>query len=148
MRDVRVDNGHRAEVIGILGRALDAEALVLTDYDARVAAVGNADYTSDLLAQVYDLPQEYAWQPHADAARPRGSTARTALIFGIASVPLAFCLVGAISGVVAIVLSFRVTDPRPGFGPVLLARVFGTTGILLSVGLLLALLWVLRQPFS
>jgi hypothetical protein len=148
MRDVRVDNGHRTEVIGVLSRALDDGRLAVEDHDGRVVAVSTATYVSELLTQVHDLPEDYQWQPHADATPPRATTARTALILGIASVPLAFCGVGAVLGIVAIVLSFRATDHRPGFGPVLLARVFGSTGIVLSAGMVLAVFYVLRQPFS
>jgi hypothetical protein len=147
MRDQRVGSTDRAEVIGLLGRALDAEQLSLTDHDARVIAVGTATYASELLDQLSDLPPEYAWLPAAAIAPPpgpggRGSTGRAALVLGILSLPTSFCLVGGLLGAVAVVLSLR-GPRRSGWGPALIGRVLGLVGIALSGVALVALVLAL-----
>jgi hypothetical protein len=152
MRDERVGGGQRTEVIGLLNRALDEGVLAIEEYDVRVAAVGTATYTTDLLAQVRDLPQEYGWRPHpvappppAPPDTPSPRSGRAALILGIASLPTSICFVGAILGIAAVVLSLRAGRNRPGLSAAMLGRVFGITGILLSVGATIALLFAARH---
>jgi hypothetical protein len=145
MSDVRVGNAQRTEVIDRLGRALREGGLPLDEYDRRIVAVGCATYASELAAQLADLPPAFAWSPHAlpppVAPRPVRSYPRTALILGIASLPLSMCLVGWIFGVLAILYSRR--GPARGFGPAMIGRVFGIVGITLSLGAGLALWYAL-----
>lgn len=148
MRDERVATAERSEVIALLGRALDDGHLTVAEHDTRVAAVGTATYTSDLLRTLSDLPPEYAWLPAAAVApaRPAG-TGRAALIVGLLSVPTSFCVLGGILGVVAIVLSLR-GERRPGFTPALVGRVFGIVGVVLSLGALLALVYAMNNSLG
>jgi hypothetical protein len=145
VRDERVATAERAEVIALLGRALDEGRLALAEHDARVAAVGSATYTSELLTQLRDLPPEYAWLPPAAVApAPRAPAGRAALIVGLLSLPTSFCIVGGILGIAAIVLSLR-GERRTGVTPALLGRVFGIVGVVLSLGALFALVYALNN---
>jgi hypothetical protein len=149
MRDQRVGSADRAEVVGRLARALEADHLTLADHDARIVAVGTATYASQLMDQLGDLPPEYAWLPAAAIAPPppdarRRSPGRAALVFGILSLPTSFCVVGGVLGVIAVVLSFR-GERRRGFGPALAGRVLGIVGVVLSLAALYALVTALRQ---
>ncbi|HEV7963666.1 MAG TPA: DUF1707 domain-containing protein [Actinoplanes sp.] len=151
MRDERVGSAQRTEVIAVLGRALDEGALALDDYDGRVVAVGTATYTSDLQAQLRDLPPEYGWRPHPIApapALPAASTPRSgraALILGIASLPLSICFVGGILGIIAVVLSMRGDRRRGGLSAALLGRALGIVGIMLSAGATIAILFAAHK---
>ncbi len=148
MRDERVATAERSEVIALLGRALDDGRLTVEEYDTRVAAVGSATYTSDLLRQVRDLPPEYAWLPAAAVAPARpAAPGRAALIVGLLSVPTSFCVVGGILGVVAIVLSLR-GERRPGFTAALVGRVFGIVGVVLSLGAGFALVYAMTHSLG
>lgn len=144
--DQRVANDQRAEVIGLLTRALDGDRLDLADYDRRVAAVGTATYVSELSAQVADLAPEFTWHPHAAAPpvtpHPAGNTGRAALVLGLVSLPMSLCLLGWVFGILAFVFSRRA--PR-GAGPALFGRVFGVVGIVLSVGAGIAVASTLRN---
>jgi len=142
MRDERVATAERSEVIGLLGRALDAGHLGLEQYDARVVAVGDATYATELVAALSDLPPEYAWLPPTVVVPSRPASGRGALVFGILSLPTAFCVFGGVLGVVAIVLSFRGDRPR-GLSPAVFGRVFGIVGVVLSLGALFSLLYAL-----
>jgi hypothetical protein len=137
MADGRVANAQRTEVLDLLTRALEADALPLTEYDRRVAAVGAADYTSELLAQFSDLPPEYTWLPHPEPppvapGTPVRAYGRTALVLGIVSVLSSPCVAGLVFGVLAILYSRR--GPVRGFGAAMIGRIFGIIGILLSCG--------------
>jgi hypothetical protein len=148
MPDGRVDNAQRTEVLDLLTRALDSRSLQLAEYDRRVAAVGTANYVSELAAQLQDLSPEYVWQPHPAIPpivpdRPVKAYGRTALILGILSLPSSMCLVGWIFGILAILYSRR-GSPR-GFGAALIGRVFGIIGILLSIGAGLAVWFALNR---
>jgi hypothetical protein len=152
MPDVRVDNAQRSEVLDLLTRALDDRSLPLDEYDRRVAAVGTATYTSELFAQVNDLPPEYVWQPHpaagpVAAARAVQAYGRTALILGIVALPLSMCLVGWIFGILAIVYSRRgrTGSGATGFGAALIGRVFGIVSILLSLAAAFAVWFALHH---
>jgi hypothetical protein len=151
MRDERVAGAERAEVLAELTRALDQGDLALDDYDRRVAAVSAASYTSELLAQLSDLPPEYAWLPPtavAPAGPPRVAGAgRGALILGLLSLPTSFCVFGGILGVIAIFLSLRGERTR-GFSPALLGRVFGIVGVVMSLTALIVLIIALNRPPS
>ena len=150
MRDERVGNSQRTEVIGLLGQALDDGTLALGDYDGRIVAVGISTHTCDLLAQLRDLPPEYGWQPHPAAeppvSPPLGATPprpdRAALILGMASLPLSVCFVGGVLGMIAVGLSLR---NRPASRAALTGRVLGGIGILLSIGVAAALLLTARR---
>ncbi|MCA2218962.1 DUF1707 SHOCT-like domain-containing protein [Jidongwangia harbinensis] len=147
MRDQRVGSTDRAEVIGLLGRALEKGHLTLPEHDARVVAVGTATYASELLDQLSDLPPEYAWLPAAAIAPAPGpagpgSSGRAALVLGILSLPTSFCVLGGLLGAVAVVLSLR-GPRRPGWGPALIGRVLGLVGIALSSVALVALVLAL-----
>ncbi|HEU4346900.1 MAG TPA: DUF1707 domain-containing protein [Actinoplanes sp.] len=146
MKDGRVATAERSEVIALLNRALDAGHLDLAGYDARVAAVGDATYRADLVAQLSDLPPEYAWLPAAAVvpATARAGRGRAALVFGILSLPTAFCVFGGLLGIIAIALSFRGDRPR-GLSPALLGRVLGIVGLVLSVGALVSLMYAVNQ---
>jgi hypothetical protein len=144
MGEERVGNAQRTEVIGLLGRALDDGALGLADHDGRIVAVGTATTTTDLLLQVWDLPPEYRWQPPPPPA-PDRAPGQLALVLGIVSVPLAFCLVGIVPGVIAVVLSRR-GPPPPGLSPALAGRVLGILGILMSAAAGLAAILLTMQP--
>ena len=144
MRDERVATAERSEVIGLLSRALDEGHLGLDQYDARVAAVGTATYASELVAQLSDLPPEYAWLPPtavAPAAR-RTTSGRAALLLGILSLPTSFCVFGGLLGIVAIGLSFR-GDRTRGLTAALTGRVFGIVAVVMSLGALFALVHAL-----
>ncbi len=144
MRDERVVTADRAEVIAVLGRALDDGRLTLDEHDARVAAVGSATYTSELRGQLRDLPPEYAWRPPATVApAPPAGSGRAALIAGLLSLPTSICIVGGILGAVAIVLSLR-GERRRGLTAALLGRILGIVGVVLSLGALFALVYALN----
>jgi len=145
MRDVRVATAERSEVIGLLTRALDEGHLDLDRYDARVAAVGTATFTSELVAQLDDLPPESAWLPPT-AVVPSGArpgSGRAALVLGILALPTSFCVLGGVLGIVAIVLS-RGDRPR-GLNPALVGRVFGIVGVVLSLGALFGLIYAMNN---
>jgi hypothetical protein len=135
MRDARVATDDRTEVIGLLNRALDEGDLPLGDYDHRIAAVGAATYASELLAQLRDLPPEYAWLPPAAVApqATRSRSGRGALILALLSLPASFCLVGGVMGLIAVLMTRR-AERTTGLSAILLARVFGIVGIVLSIG--------------
>jgi hypothetical protein len=149
VRSQRAEPAERGEVIEILNRALDQGDLPLADYDHRIAAVGSATYTSELVAQLGDLPAEYAWLPVTALAPPPppalGRSGRAALILGIVSLPTSFCIVGAVFGIAAVVLSLR-AERRPGLSPAMLGRVFGIVGVALSIAALAALVFALNSP--
>jgi hypothetical protein len=151
MRDERVGSAQRTEVIAVLGRALEEGALALADYDGRVVAVGTATYTSDLLAQLRNLPPEYGWRPHPIAPAPPLPAAQTpksgraALVLGIASLPLSICFVGGILGIIAVVLSLRGGRSRGGLSAALLGRALGIVGIMLSAGATIAVLFAAHK---
>src|SRR3954452_20378091 len=148
--DVRAANDQRAEVLDRLTRALDTRALPIDEYDRRVAAVGTATYVSELVAQLRDLPPEYGWHPHPAAApvAPRGGAnpGRTALVLGIVSLPLSFCLTGWVFGILAIVHSRR--GQARGFGPAMIGRVFGIIGIVFSAAGGFSVWYVLSHPLG
>jgi hypothetical protein len=141
-----VATAERTEVLGLLGRALDEGHLALDQYDTRVVAVGTATYASELVAQLNDLPPEYAWLPPTAVvpASTRTGSGRAALVLGILSLPTAFCVAGGVLGIVAIALSFRGDRPR-GLSPALLGRVFGIVGLVLSLGALFSLIYALNH---
>jgi hypothetical protein len=146
VRDVRAATDDRTEVIGRLSHALGQGDLAIGDYDHRVAAVGTATYTSELLAQLRDLPPEYAWLPPAAVAPPAAAPAkgRAALILGILSLPTSFCVFGGLLGLTAVVLSLR-GERVPGISASLLGRVFGIVGIVMSIGAAASLVFFLRK---
>lgn len=138
----------RAEVVGRLADALEAGHLAVADHDARIIAVGEANYASQLMDQLSDLPAEYAWLPASAVAPPppdarRRSPGRAALAFGILSLPTSFCVLGGVFGVIAVVLSFRGERGR-GFGPALAGRVLGAIGVVLSLAALYTLVVAFR----
>ena len=139
-------------MIGLLNRALEQGDLPTPEYDHRIAAVGSATYTSELLDQLRDLPPEYAWLPAAAVAPTpappaAGRAGRLSLILGIVSLPTAFCVVGAAFGIAAVVLSMRVDRPR-GLSPAMLGRVFGIIGVALSLASLAVLIVALNSPMG
>lgn len=143
MKDERIGTVHRTQVIGLLSQALDEGLLTTPQYDARVVAVSTATYASDLLGQVQDLPPRLQWDPRiaAPPTAPNRNAGRTALILGLFSIPMAFCVLGWVPGIAAIVMSTKGGGAR-GVGPALLGRVLGIIGVVLSIGALLALLFV------
>jgi hypothetical protein len=148
--DGRAGNDQRAEVLHRLTTALDERALPMDEYDRRVAAIGTAVYVSELSAQLRDLPPVYSWEPHPAAAvvTPKGGTrpGRTALVLGILSLPLSFCLVGWIFGILAILYSRRA--PAKGFSPPMVGRVLGILGIVFSAACGFSLWYVLTHPLG
>jgi hypothetical protein len=142
MKDERIGTVHRTQVIDLLSQALGEGALTMEQYDTRVVSVSSATYASDLTAQVQDLPPRLQWDPRnaAPATPPNRTAGRTALILGIISVPLSFCLLGWIVGIAAVVVSTRGHGAH-GVGPALIGRVLGIVGIVLSIGAVLALLF-------
>jgi hypothetical protein len=146
VRHERVATAERSEVIARLSRALDEGHLSLDEYDARVAAVGSATYATDLVAQLDDLPPEYGWRPPSAVvpSGPRRGSGRAALVLGILSLPTAFCVIGGVLGIVAIVLSFR-GERRKGLSPAILGRVFGIVGLVLSLGALFSLIYAMNN---
>ena len=142
MKDERIGTVHRTQVIDLLSQALGEGALTMEQYDTRVVSVSSATYASDLTAQVQDLPPRLQWDPRnaAPATPPNRTAGRTALILGIVSVPLSFCLLGWIVGIAAVVMSTRGHGAH-GVGPALIGRVLGIVSIVLSIGAVLALLF-------
>ena len=149
MSDVRVAGDDRTEVIGLLNRALEHGELPISDYDHRIVAVGTATYASELLAQLRDLPPEYAWLPPAAIAPPAppAKSGRAALIVGLLSLPTSFCLFGGLLGVLAVVLSLR-GERTPGLSADLMGRVFGIVGVIMSIGAGAALVVFLTSDTS
>lgn len=148
VKDQRVANDERTEVIGLLNRALERGDLPLDAYDHRIAAVGSATYVSELVTQLDDLPPEYAWLPAAAVAPPvTARSGKAALILGILSVPTSFCIIGAVLGVAAVVLSLR-GERQPGLSSAMLGRVFGIVGIALSLAAAAALVFALTTPMG
>ena len=145
MRDQRVSTAERTEVLALLSRAVDEGHLATDQYHGRVAAVGTATYTSQLIAPLGDLPPDYAWLPPTAAAP--SSSGRAALIFGVLSLPTSFCLFGGLLGAVAIVLSLRGERPA-GMSAALFGRVFGIVGVILAIGALIALIFALNNPLG
>lgn len=146
MKDERIGTVHRTQVIEQLSHALGEGLLTMEQYDTRVVSVSTATYASDLLAQVQDLPPRLQWDPRnaAPATPPNRNAGRTALILGIASVPMSFCLLGWLLGIAAIVMSTRGRGAH-GVGPALIGRVLGIVSIVLSIGAVIALLFAPRQ---
>jgi hypothetical protein len=146
VKDERIGTVHRTQVIGLLNQALTEGTLAEPDYDARVVAVSTATYASDLLGQVQDLPPRLQWDPRnaAPPTPPDRNAGRTALVLGILSVPFAFCLLGGVLGVIAVVLSFRGRGAH-GVGPALIGRVLGIIGVVLTVGAVIALVIAARS---
>jgi len=140
-----VASDDRTEVIGLLNHALEQGDLPIDDYDHRIAAVGTATYASELLAQLRDLPPEYAWLPPAAVAPPAepARSGRGALILGLLSLPASFCVVGGVLGVAAVVLSLR-GERQSGLSAKLMGRVFGIVGIVMSIGAAAALVIATR----
>ncbi|MFI5935407.1 DUF1707 domain-containing protein [Actinoplanes sp. NPDC051494] len=149
MKDERIGTVHRTQVIDLLNQALTEGGLTEPDYDSRVVAVSTATYASDLVSQVQDLPPRLQWDPRnaAPPTPPDRNAGRSALVLGILSVPLSFCLIGGLLGVAAIVLSFRGRGAH-GVGPALLGRVLGIVGLVLTVGAAVGLVIVARNPTS
>jgi len=145
MRDQRVSTAERTEVLALLSRAVDEGHLATDQYHGRVAAVGTATYTSQLIAPLGDLPPEYAWLPPSAAAPT--TAGKAALIFGVLSVPTSFCLLGGVLGAIAIVLSLRGERPA-GMSAALFGRVFGIIGVILAAGALIALIYALNYPMG
>ncbi|MFI5493630.1 DUF1707 domain-containing protein [Actinoplanes sp. NPDC051859] len=145
MKDERIGTVHRTQVIDLLNQALAEGHLPETNYDTRIVAVSTATYASDLLAQVQDLPPRLQWDPRnaAPPTPPDRNAGRGALALGIASVPLSFCLIGGILGIVAIVLSTRGRGAH-GVGPALIGRVLGITSVVLSLTAVIALIIAAR----
>ncbi|GAA3341304.1 hypothetical protein GCM10020358_32130 [Amorphoplanes nipponensis] len=149
MKDERIGTVHRTQVIDQLTRALGEGLLSTEQYDGRVVAVSTATYASDLLSQVQDLPPRLQWDPRnaAPPTPPDRTAGRSALILGIAGVPLSFCLLGWIPGIAAIVLSTRGRGAH-GVGPALIGRVLGIISVVLSVGAVAALVFALNTSTS
>jgi hypothetical protein len=143
MKDERIGTVHRSQVLEQLNHALDEGLLSTAQYDARVVAVSTATYASDLLGQVQDLPPRLQWDPRnaAPGTPPNRTAGRNALLLGLVSVPLSFCLLGWIPGIAAIVVSRRGHGAQ-GVGPALIGRVLGIVSLVLSAGALLALIFV------
>ena len=141
MKDRRVGQAERTQVLGLLGNAYEAGVLPLGEYDARVAAAGSATYASQLRLQISDLPPAYAWgEPSpVPATEPPPGSGRVALILGIASVPLSVCGIGLVLGVLAVIAG-RSPGPRQGVTIALVGRVFGVIGIALSLAAITAVL--------
>ncbi|MEV4642969.1 DUF1707 domain-containing protein [Actinoplanes sp. NPDC049548] len=145
MKDERIGTVHRTQVIDLLNQALTEGHLPEPAYDARIVAVSTATYASDLLAQVQDLPPRLQWDPRnaAPPTPPDRNAGRGALLLGLFSVPLSFCLIGGVLGVVAIVLSTRGRGAH-GVGPALIGRVLGILSVVLSLGAVAALIFAAR----
>ena len=147
MKDERIGTVHRTQVIDQLNQARGEGLLTTEQYDSRLVSVSTATYASDLLAQVQDLPPRLQWDPRnaAPPTPPDRNAGRGALILGLISVPLSFCLIGGVLGVVAVVLSTRGRGAH-GVGPALIGRVLGIVSIVLAVGAVAALIFALRSP--
>jgi hypothetical protein len=146
MKDERIGTVHRTQVIDLLNQALAEGRVPESDYDTRIVAVSTATYASDLLAQVQDLPPSLQWDPRnaAPPAPPDRNAGRAALILGLFAVPMSFCLIGGLLGVVAIVLSTRGRGAH-GVGPALMGRVLGILSVVLSLGAAAALVFAARS---
>ena len=149
MKDERIGTVHRTQVIGKLSQAFGEGLLSTEQYDGRVVSVSSATHASDLLAQVQDLPPRLHWDPRAaaPATPPNRNAGRTALILGVAAVPLSFCLLGWIAGIAAIVMSTRGNGAH-GVGPALIGRVLGIVSVVLSIGAGLSLAFALNSGTS
>ena len=145
MTDERVGTAQRNHVLELLGRALAEGYLALDEYDERIVAASGARVRSELMAPLHDLPAQFQWDPRmltgrAPARQPEATTeanvrtlATLALVLGIMSLPLSFCLVGWIFGGAAVIVSFP-GSRRPGTrSQAVVGRVLGLMGILLSL---------------
>ncbi|BCJ56475.1 hypothetical protein Asp14428_79500 [Actinoplanes sp. NBRC 14428] len=149
MKDERIGTVHRTQVIDLLNQALAEGHLSESGYDTRIVAVSTATYASDLQAQIQDLPPRLQWDPRnaAPPTPPDRSAGRGALILGLMAVPLSFCLIGGLLGIVAIILSTRGRGAH-GVGPALIGRVLGIISIVLSLGAVAALIFAARTELG
>jgi hypothetical protein len=149
MEDQRVGNQQRTQVLDLLSAALEQGYLTLEEYEERMAAVSTAKTASVLHSQVTDLPAQFRWDPRVTTQRPDpglGSKphadgnvrtfAITSLVLGIASIPLALCLVGWLFGIAAIFFSIPGSKGASGWSKALVGRVLGIIGIVLSGGVI------------
>jgi hypothetical protein len=147
MEDERVGNQQRTQVLELLSAALEQGYLTLEEYEQRMAVVTEAKTMSVLQSQVGDLPAQFRWDPRVAPQRPdagHGSRphtddnvrtfAVTALVLGIASIPLALCFVGWLFGIAAIFFSIPGARGASGWSKALVGRVLGILGIVMSVG--------------
>ncbi|GAA1817452.1 DUF1707 domain-containing protein [Planosporangium flavigriseum] len=140
--DERVGHQQRGQVLERLSAAAGQGYVMPEEYEERSAAASTAKTVSVLLAQVADLPVQFQWDPYPDRKKPRKRErnepptakeieryALLTLVLGILSVPLAFCYLGWISGIGAIVASRK----SGGRSEANTGRVFGSIGIILTV---------------
>ncbi|NJC71646.1 DUF1707 domain-containing protein [Planosporangium thailandense] len=145
MDDERVGNEQRAQVVGLLGAAVEQGYLTLDEYDERTVAATQAKTRSVLQAQVADLPAQFRWGTRAPGQQPvpgRGSghpaddnaatCAVASLVLGVVSIPLSLCLVGWLFGLGAVVLSVPGARSAGTWNRAVVGRVLGSIGILLS----------------
>ncbi|GAA1817445.1 DUF1707 domain-containing protein [Planosporangium flavigriseum] len=147
MEDERVGNQQRNQVLELLGAALEQGYLTLDEYEQRMAAVSAAMTVSALHSQVADLPPQFRWDPRPGAQRPATGPVRqplteekartfaiTALVFGIASIPLTVCFVGWLFGIAAIGFSIPGVKGTGSWGKAFAGRVLGILGIIFELG--------------
>jgi hypothetical protein len=102
----RIGDAHRTHVLELLGYARSEGHLSPDEYETRTAAIVQSHTVADLQAQLADLPPQFQWDPQAPLPAERReleekqatNLATLALILGAASIPLAFCFIGALTG--------------------------------------------------
>ncbi|GII25714.1 DUF1707 SHOCT-like domain-containing protein [Planosporangium mesophilum] len=154
MEDERVGNQQRTQVLELLGAALEQGYITLEEYEQRMAAVSAAPTMSVLYGQVADLPPQFRWDPGPNAQQPAvrpavqplaeakaRTFAITALVFGIASVPLSICFVGWLLGIVAIIFSVPGAKGTDSWTKAFVGRVLGILGIVIELGLVAILIF-------
>jgi DUF1707 SHOCT-like domain len=143
-RDERIGNAQRTRVLELLGKATEEGYLSLDEYDQRAVAVTTARMRSELLAVVWDLPAQFRWDPRTTPPRlapakgpDRQAFATAALALGLASIPLAPCLLGGLLGLAAVLCSIPGSRGGAGSGRAVIGRILGLVGVAAAVVVLI-----------
>jgi hypothetical protein len=138
----RVGNAQRTHVIDLLNKAVVEGYLDLHEYEQRMITASSAATQGELVAQLWDLPAEYRWDPAQATRHPARQHADTlallSLILGSTSLPLSLCFgVGGLPGAAALVLSILGMRSSRHYGMAIGGFVTGLLGVLLSIAMVL-----------